>query len=781
MGTSNRRDFLKIAGAGMAGVSMLKLAPSAEAAKAGDAIPPHKPLEVAGVHAYPGEHSIVAGTELVLHVSSTVPHSIAICRLGPRVDDPESDQVLHVFPQLPAKPQPIHPGSYVQVDKRLSAEVKALTLECWVRLWKVSDEAGLVTQYDAPGACGLGLFLKPAGAVGFYLGDGGAHRPEWLHVTGKGLVKVGKWHHVVATCDGREKTIWIDGQNAGRWEHAAGMTPGKAPLRLGASGESGLAGRFLDGDLAMTAVYQRALTPAEIAERFNEQGLSVPKGKSVLAAWDFDEERGERVADSSGGQRHGRIVNRGTWMIGGPSFQADVPRFGNYDPRRDARRGHGLRLASDDLYDCRWAATQRYLVPRDARPGIYVARFRYEQEGKPRLYHMTFIVRRAARRKAAPILVVAATNTWRAYSGTGFAMMPTELKQVWGTRGLKNPANNPPAFDLYATHAAGQGTYQMGLRMPWPAAGPYVLYGGPTDYSHLMRAERFLHVWLEQAGYEFDVISDLDLHRDPGVLRGYRTFIINGHNEYWSIRMYRAVESYLKGGGNVIGLSGNTMFWRVSFDADCAVMECRKVDAPGNQVVATRRGEAWHSHDGLRGGMMRECGFPGWQLLGLDSLGWNNQSNKENFGPYVAEHHDHFLFNYPVKLNFQKGEKFGWVGEGKMPMANGHEFDVRPSTLAALQQQPSPPGASVPRDPPGMVRIANGIIPWKKGGSAFDYFFRLVKPTVDQGGEMIYWERPDGGKVFNAGSIGAGWALLADAKMQGLMRNVLAHFGVERG
>lgn len=106
-----------------------------------------------------------------------------------------------------------------------------------------------------------------------------------------------------------------------------------------------------------------------------------------------------------------------------------------------------------------------------------------------------------------------------------------------------------------------------------------------------------------------------------------------------------------------------------------------------------------------------------------------------------------------------------------MPMANGHKMDIRPSTFAALQQQPTPDGA---------VRIANGIIPWKEGGAAFDYFSRVVKPRTDQGGEMIYWERAEGGRVFNAGSIGSGWVLSADPRWTAVMRNVLAHFGVEK-
>ena len=78
----------------------------------------------------------------------------------------------------------------------------------------------------------------------------------------------------------------------------------------------------------------------------------------------------------------------------------------------------------------------------------------------------------------------------------------------------------------------------------------------------------------------------------------------------------------------------------------------------------------------------------------------------------------------------KNGDKFGWAGEGQMPMANGHEIDIRRSTFAALQQQPTPDGAVLLTDPAGMVRIANGIIPWKEGGAAFDYFSRVVKPRT---------------------------------------------------
>ena len=150
-------------------------------------------------------------------------------------------------------------------------------------------------------------------------------------------------------------------------------------MRLGAAGNGGLASDFLDGDLAMPAIYERALTAEEVKERFAADALVPPKREGLVACWPLAEESGDRVEDLSGNEHHGRIINRATWMIGGPSFDAgSVSRFGDYDPARDLKRGHGLRFASDDLYDCRWETTHEYGIPENAKSGLYVGRFQFE-------------------------------------------------------------------------------------------------------------------------------------------------------------------------------------------------------------------------------------------------------------------------------------------------------------------------------------------------------------------------------------------------------------------
>jgi N,N-dimethylformamidase len=89
------------------------------------------------------------------------------------------------------------------------------------------------------------------------------------------------------------------------------------------------------------------------------------------------------------------LVNHGTWMIGGPSFDAGkVGRYSDYYPVRDLSRGHGLRLCSDDIVDCGWEPSHTISIPPNAKPGFYAAKF-YSNEGDLKYtYCVTFLVKR---------------------------------------------------------------------------------------------------------------------------------------------------------------------------------------------------------------------------------------------------------------------------------------------------------------------------------------------------------------------------------------------------
>ncbi len=747
----DRRRFLQQTAAGIAAAT------AANRSHAAGTIPPHEETRVPGLHAYV-QRSLDAGGSADFRVSSDTPFELAVSRTA-------SKQTVATLKERHPTVQPIHPGSYVQVERGFEGKrFEALSIETWVRRWDSEDRQGLVTACD--GDSGFGLFVSPKGWIEFLLGE-----RRLAHVP----LPVRQWRHVALVWNGEIVELFVDGSFQGSWRQPGRVETGSAPIRLGASGTGGTATEFLDGDIAMPAIYDRAITASEVKLRYKAQALSVPSD-GVIACWPLDEESGILVRDITG--RHdGTIVNRGTWMIGGPSFDASgIPRYADYDPSSDPQRGHGLRFASDDLYDCRWDVTHAVPIPADAKSGVYTGRFAFRRNGKRLRYDVTFLVRRPSGRPKASILMLCSTNTWQAYSATPFAV--NSLEPFWETTGQDNAHPRAPAYCCYRNHAHGQPCYAIGMNVPWPVAGPEVVFSRNTkelNYSHLMRGELFAHLWLEENGYDYDVASDHDLHREPGQLDGYKVVVINGHSEYWSAEAYRAVDDFLRSGGAVIVMSGNTMFWRVSYDEDGTAMECRKhgIDIGGRQGAGV--GEIYHSHDGRRGSLMRFCGLPAWEVLGLECIGWW-PIDADHFGTYKTVNADHFLFRGPEAVGVREGETFGESPEGSPPRVGGHESDVRPSLIRAITKQVQGE-FTVPGDPPGIVPLAQVIDKKRRG---IDYFGRWEPLEHGIYAELTYWDRPQGGKVFHTGCIAGGWALSADPKMQALMRNALHHFGVDR-
>ena len=210
------------------------------------------------------------------------------------------------------------------------------------------------------------------------------------------------------------------------------------------------------------------------------------------------------------------------------------------------------------------------------------------------------------------------------------------------------------------------------------------------------------------------------------------------------------------------------MFWRVSFDDTGDVMECRKF---GTQIGGRRLakvGELYHSHDSKRGSLMRFCGYPAWRIIGLTCIGWSGI----DFQPYRVDLPDHFLFREPHRIELEKGETFGFAAQNFG--AVGHEYDVRLSTLLKATQNPVTQGLI---EPEGIVTIASS----HSDRNVLDFNAEGHKPRV--GGErtiaeIIYWKRPQGGRVFHSGSIATAWGMYHDESLSNLLQNVLHHFEV---
>ena len=751
-------------------VAYLKEAKGPVASVSSEDIPPHHAIDLPGLHAY-AQKSIAAGEEIEFRVSSAVPYDLSVVKLGADPENRDKDPVFQSFRVEKPQAQPIHPGSYLHVSKALPSErrLSQLTLECWIRPFQLTGWQGLVTQHDYPENCGIGLFISE-GKIVFGTGSGGAYDAAAFQQTKPGLIKAHRWHHVVGSWDGKKKRIYLDGKLVAETAFAGTARPGKTALRLGAYGQEGKAVNFFNGDLAMCAIYDRALNGEQVSKRFADRGLNVPENDRLLACWPFGEERGTQVADASDFGRDARIINRGTWMIGGPSFNASAVKRhdSEYDPTKDEQRGHGLRLASDEIYNARWKVSHRFRIPPDAKSDVYAGRFDFKLKGKPMRYHTSFIVRRPETKPKAPLLVLVSSNTWLAYNSVPFPVNHGKGLVNMGTGGLGNSHPGAPKYSFYSDHRNGQPTYKVGLKVPWPAGGPNKTYIG-GGYSHLLRGERFLHLWLDKHGYEYDVITDRDLDRNPEILKGYQAVLVNGHSEYWSARAYDGMDDYLKAGGAAVVMSGNTMFWRVSFDDTGEVMECRKFGGGIGGRKLAKIGELYHSHDFKRGSLMRFCGYPAWKLVGLECIGWGGG----NFAHYQVDVPEHFLFNKPHKIELKKGDPFGFTNTKKG--AVGHEYDVRLSTLLRATKNPALKGLV---EPEGIVTIASS----NSKRNVLDFNAQGHRPRAGDEqtiAEIIYWERPEGGRVFHTGSIATAWAMYYDESLSNLVRNVLHHFKVK--
>ena len=290
-----------------------------------------------------------------------------------------------------------------------------------------------------------------------------------------------RWHHVVARFDGDAKQVWVDGREVAELEASPVRSgPGDAALRIGAAGLKGEASSLPRrrsrhaGDLRQGAVARGDRGP--VRRRRPSRGPPTrrcwPAGRSTRSGAIARPTRRRTAA-------HARIINHGTWMIGGPSFDADVPRFGDVRPGQGPparpRPAAGVRRSLRLPLEGRRTNSA---LPEDARSGIYVGRFRFQLDGEERLYHTRLHRqeggRRGPRRRSRSCARPTPGGPTRPRRS---ARRWTGLKKSIGNNGFANSPGDPPAFCFYRPHHAGQGTYQIGFRMPWPIVGPYTTDG----------------------------------------------------------------------------------------------------------------------------------------------------------------------------------------------------------------------------------------------------------------------------------------------------------------
>ena len=348
----------------------------------------------------------------------------------------------------------------------------------------------------------------------------------------------------------------------------------------------------------------------------------------------------------------------------------------NWSGRNDSfrlspREYGGIELHADALIDCHWEPTLTLTVPDQLKSGVYAIKL---TAGRCRGIHTLLRPSRPTQQggdlPADPDSELSRIRQYRL--GVRRRLAAGDYGRDANFPGIDIEVyKNDVEFGLstYDPHNDGAGVCYSSYRRPiinlrpkYRAPGLGATWQFPADLS--------IVAWLEAMKYDYDVLTDEDLHREGvAALKPYRVVLNCTHNEYYSERMMDATEDYLATGGRLLQLGANSHYWCVGFrDEEPWVMEVRKLEA-GSRAWQARPGEHYLASTGERSGLWRHRGRPPQKLIGV---GFTSEG-MDHVGA-VPPHAGQLQSQRRVDVRGRRGEVFGSEGLG-LGGAAGIEID----------------------------------------------------------------------------------------------------------
>ncbi len=512
----------------------------------------------------------------------------------------------------------------------------------------------------------------------------------------------------------------------------------RAPLTFGAlpSRNVGRHWAHFNGKLGSPILLGVAIGPDEVVNLAAGQGLE--ELGPVLGSWDLSRDvGGERVVDTSGHEHHGRAVNAPTRAVTGPHWAGTVGSL--YTDSPDVY--DAIHLHEDDLADADWSPTLELSIPPTARAGIYAVRLSTDHDKLT----IPFVVRPST--PTSDVCVLVPTFTWQAYSSN---------------RGRHNYTEDgmfDRALCIYDVHRDGSMVRYCTRRKPSRSGNPSA---GLQWGAHTIAANLYLVDWLEHSAIAYDTLTDGDLHNEgAALLEDYRCVILGSHHEYWTREMMDGLAGYLYGGGRVMYLGGNGLYWVTSLDPGRPyLMEVRRSgEGEFEDWSAPAPGELQHSTSLEVGGTWARRARPPRSLVGVEHSAnvFENGQGRWAFRRTAAS------YEAPYRFVFE-GVDDAEIGGFGLNLGNAAAYE-----MDSVQEWPHGPQAEA-------VLLARAT------SSMFVPSPRLpVAPAADIA--ITPW--PKGGAVFAAGSVSWTGSLSHNAYTNSVARvteNVLRRFlAIESG
>lgn len=298
--------------------------------------------------------------------------------------------------------------------------------------------------------------------------------------------------------------------------------------------------------------------------------------------------------------------------------------------------------------DCQWDPSFEFRIPDDWLSGVYLGKLTSLKDGYQS--YVVFILRDD---READFMFQCSDHTWQAYNRwpDQFALYDNgQTEWYWGG-GVEVCFNRP------------YGKYCQIFDAPLSTgSGEFLLWEFPIAY------------WMESQGYDVTYVSNQDTHADPLGLNRCKGFLSVGHDEYWSLPMFRHVEHAIQSGMHAAFLSGNAVCGRVLLSPDQQGMPDRVMERIGvfGPPDGTREFQAMSS-------LLHERPYAN-ELMGAHSTG-----PVTGGADWICRKPDHWLF-----------EGTGMrVGDG-IPGLVGWEWHGDPAPIPGLEILASGPTQSAP-------------------------------------------------------------------------------------
>jgi N,N-dimethylformamidase len=424
----------------------------------------------------------------------------------------------------------------------------------------------------------------------------------------------------------------------------------------------------------------------------------------------------------------------------------------------------GVHFHDDAMTDCQWEVTHSLALPDDLKSGVYCLKV----SGGGGEDNIPFIVRpKTPRAKLAFLLP---TFTYLAYGNehlsyeAPIAQAITAHTPVIVAEDLEYKKLDEFGLSTYDHHTDGAGCCYSSWKRPIITLRPR--YRLPAmNFPWALPADLSLIWWLEHAGYDYDLITDHDLHAEGlDCLKPYACVVNGTHPEYYSEEMMDATEAYLGQGGRVMYLGGNGYYWVTGTrPGDPACIEVRKLDS-GSRAWQAEPGEGYLASTGQRSGLWRNRGRAPQKIVGL---GFTTE------GMDASEPFERMPDSFHRRVS--------WIMEGIGEEELIGDFGLACGGAGGVELDRYELGLGTPPHTMLLAATIGHSDNYPLVSEEVTYAFPGRGGTQDAQvrGDMIYFTTPNHGACFAAGSIAWSQALPCkggENNVARIMRNVLNAF-----